>query len=250
MVRTLIVDDERHCIDRLIYLLEKNHPASIEIVAAVQSVEEGLNVLKEHTVDLLLLDVQIHEQTAFDLLRKAGNFKYQVIFVTAYEHYAIEAFKYSALHFLLKPVDGEELNIAISKSIEAKHQEKYIRQIETLMENISRPANQSKRIVIATSTGLEILETTDIIRLESSINYTSIYIKNQTKLVVAKTLKEFEELLSDYSFCRVHHSHLVNLKYVKRYLKGTGGSVILENNIEVPVSSRKKEELLTALSKL
>lgn len=250
MIRTLIVDDERHCIDRLIYLLEKYYPATIKIIAAVQSIDDALNILKDNAVDLLLLDVQIHGQTAFDLLRKVDNIKYQVIFITAYEHYAIEAFKYSALDFLLKPVDSNELKTAINKSIEAKHQQKYIRQIETLMENISRAAGQSKRIVIATSTGLEILETTDIIRLESSINYTSIFIQNQAKLLVAKTLKEFEEILTDYSFCRVHNSHLVNLKYVKRYIKGSGGTVILEDGSEVPVSFRKKEELLTALSKL
>ena len=245
MARTLIVDDEQHCLEELQHLL-KPYRDSVEIVGYAKSVEEGVLLIHEKRPDLVFLDVQIGKQTGFDLLQQVPSSTFDVIFTTAYDKYAVDAFKFSALDYLLKPIEPNELK----RSLE-KHQRhastKYLeRKMDVLMHNLSN-MNGVKKITVPTLEGYEFLETSEIVRCQSDANYTEIFLGSGKKLMVSRTLKSFEELLGDEHFFRVHYSHLINLKKVRKYIKGKGGHVVMKDNTSIEVSTRRKEEFLNQL---
>jgi two-component system LytT family response regulator len=200
--------------------------------------------------DLVFLDIQLQENTGFDLLHRLPDITFDIIFVTAYEKYAVQAFKFSAIDYLLKPVDPDDLQQAVSRLQQRRSKEEVARKFETLFHNLKNIPGLSKRISIPTVNGLVFLPVSDIVRCESHINYTTIFLRDGQKLTVAKTLKEFEELLSEYNFYRVHNSHLINLACIKRYNKGKGGFVSMSDNTEIEVSTRRKEDLLKRLEEL
>ena len=248
MIKAIIIDDEQHCIDRLKKLVENYCNDSIEINGAFQSVEEGLSAVKQIKPELVFLDVEIKDKTGFDLLKQLPEINFEVIFTTAYDKYAVQAFKFSAIDYLLKPVVADELEAAVKK-LNAKFSQKEISQkFDTLFHNLKNMHGASKKICVPVLNGIVLLEISDILHCESEINYTKIFLKNKQKLLVAKTLKEFEEMLSDYNFYRVHNSHLINLAYIKSYNKGKGGSVTMEDGSEIEVSTRRKEEFLKKLT--
>jgi two-component system LytT family response regulator len=244
MIKAIIVDDEQHCIDRLQGLLESDYTNSVQLLGAFDSVSKGYKAVKELSPDLLFLDVQIHEKTGFDLLRELGHLDFEVIFTTAYDKFAVQAFKFSALDYLLKPVDKDDLKLAMDKFVSKAKKDGAINRLDNLLLNLKSQNGQPKRIIVPTTSGFEVFEMAEIIRCESDVNYTTIYLKNKQKLVVAKTLKEFEEMLSEHGFFRVHNSHLINLAFVKSYNKGKGGSVVLSDGTEIEVSTRRKDEFL------
>ena len=248
MIKAIVIDDEQHCIDMLVKMLSTSQNGILEVVATARSIEEGLRVIADFKPDLIFLDVQIHSRTGFELLKKLPEIDFAIIFTTAYEKFAIQAIKFSALDYLLKPIDEEDLNAAVLKLTNEKSKQMAAHRIDTLLENIQKTDQGPKKIIVPTVRGFEILEIADIVRCESDINYTTIYLRERQKLVVAKTLKEFEELLSHYHFFRVHNSHLVNLLYVKSYNKGKGGTVKLTDGTEIAVSSRRKDDFLKSLS--
>ena len=250
MIKALIIDDEQHCIDRLINQLIPSYEKLVEIIGSAQSVEEGIKAITLLKPDLVFLDVQIHEKTGFDLLRALPEINFAIIFTTAYEKFAIQAIKFSAVDYLLKPVDEDELNIALLKLVNDTSKKMTAEKIDTLLHNTQKSNGISKKIIIPTISGFEFLNIADIIRCKSDINYTTIYLRDKQKLLVAKTLKEFEELLSHHSFFRIHNSHLINLAFIKSYNKGKGGSVILTDGTEIEVSSRRKDDFLKRLSGL
>ena len=250
MIKVLIIDDEQHCIDRLINLLMPTYEKLIEVAGTVQDVEQGIRAITLLKPELVFLDVQIHDKTGFDLLRLLPEINFAIIFTTAYERFAIQAIKFSAIDYLLKPIDADELNFALLKLINDTSKKLTSQKIETLLQNTQKNTGISKKIIVPTITGFEFLEIANIIRCESDINYTTIYLRDRQKLVVAKTLKEFEELLTDHSFFRIHNSHLINLAFIKRYNKGKGGSVILYDGSEIEVSHRRKDAFLKILSGL
>ncbi len=250
MIKAIIIDDEQHCIDRLKDLLEKDYANSVQLLGAFDSVPNGYNAIKQLSPQLVFLDVQIHEKTGFDLLREVGNINFEVIFTTAYDRFAVQAFKFSALDYLLKPVDKDDLKLAMNKFTKKVDTNTTVNRLDVLLGNLKPKNDLSKRIIVPTTSGFEIFEIEEIIRCESNINYTTIYLKNKQKLVVAKTLKEFEEMLSDHGFFRIHNSHLVNLIYIKSYNRGKGGSVVLNDGTEIEVSTRRKEDFLKRLSGL
>lgn len=248
MIKAIIIDDEQHCIDRLSKLLQQYHSSTITLLAPAMSVKEGARAIKEWQPDLVFLDVQIHDRTGFDLLRECGPIRFKVIFTTAYDKFAIQAIKFSAIGYLLKPIDEDDLQEALDKlkEITTEHTGLMAGVIES---NLQLPAKK-KRLTIPTGNELLFLNIEDIVRCHSDVNYTSIFKKDGQKIVVAKTLKEFEEMLSEQDFFRVHNSELINLHYIKSYNKGKGGSVILTDGTELEVSTRRKDDFLKKMSEL
>ena len=250
MIRTVIVDDEQHCTDRLNALVEERCANSVHVLQTFDNVNDALVGLKKLQPELLFLDVQIHDKTGFELLQSLGNVTFDVVFTTAYEKFAVQAIKFSALDYLLKPIDGDEFEAAVEKVKAKRANADSAKKIDTLFHNLNTIGGQTKRISVPTMTGFEFLQVGDIVRCESDVNYTTIFMKDKQKLMVAKTLKEFEELLTDFQFFRVHNSHLVNMTYVKSYLKGKGGCVVMSDNSEIQVSVRRKDDFLKALASL
>ena len=250
MIKAIIVDDEQHAANRLAELLAKHCKQTVQLAGSFNSVEDAIRGVRSLQPQLIFLDVQIHDKTGFDLLQQLPEKNFDVIFVTAYEKYAIQAFKFSAIDYLLKPVDPDDLKQAVDKLPTKKPVDELSRKFETLLENVEQLKQYTppKKIVVPTVHGFELLPVIDIIRCQSDVNYTTIFMKDKQKLVVAKTLKEFEEMLDEYNFFRIHNSHLVNLAYVKSYHKGKGGSVIMIDGSEIEVSTRRKEDFMKKLS--
>jgi two-component system, LytTR family, response regulator len=180
------------------------------------------------------------------MLNELAEKNFHIIFTTAYDQYAIKAIKYAAFDYLLKPIDIEELKTAVEK-INTKQNNQTKKQVELLQQNMQQQKNQLHKLAIPTLEGLMFYDINDIVHLEANSNYTNIYLANKTKITASKTLKEFEELLPDDTFFRTHHSYLINLNFIKRYIKGDGGQIELQNGTYVDVSRRKKEEFLKVM---
>lgn len=249
MIRTLIIDDEQHCIDRVTHLLEA-HKDRVHLMDALHSVEEGVTAIKKFKPDLIFLDVQINDKTGFDLLKQIDTHDFEVIFTTAHDKYAVQAFKFSAIDYLLKPVDADDLQQALEKVSKKVAEKANNDRLDVLLHNLKNTQGSTKKISIPTVTGFVFVQVTDILRCQSEINYTTIFLKDKQKMTVAKTLKEFEELLSDYNFFRVHNSHLINLAYIKSYNKGKGGIVTMMDQTDIEVSTRRKDDLMKKLSEI
>ena len=249
MIKVIIVDDEQHCIDRLKSLFLTKFADKLKLVGTASSVISAYDLIVQENPDLIFLDVQLNELTGFDLLSKYDKLSFDVIFTTAYEKYAVKAFKFSAIDYLLKPVDIDDLKLAIDKFRNTIEQKDFKQKFDLLYANFKQLSLHDKKIAVPTLSGIEFIPVSSIIRCESDINYTTLYLTEKTKLVVAKTLKEFEELLTDYNFFRVHNSHLINLSFIKAYNKGKGGTVQLIDGSEVEVSTRRKEAFISKVMK-
>ena len=244
MITALLIDDEQHCIDRLATLLSEYCATSVRVIGTARSVDEGIGAIRQLRPDLLFLDVELGDKSGFDILSAQGDERPAVIFTTAFERYAVQAFRFSALDYLLKPVDGEDLRMAVGKATERKSREDMAQKIDVLFHNLKTLEGPLKRISVPTINGFVVIHVSDIIRCESDVNYTNIHLKGRRKLTVARTLKEFEELLGEYDFFRVHNSHLINLACVKGYNKGKGGYVSMVDDSEIEVSTRRRSEFI------
>lgn len=248
MIRTLIIDDEQNSIQRLAGLLKDHLSEEVHLMETFTTYSEGLAAIEKYRPELVFLDVQLDGgRTAFDLLKEITSADVQIIFITAYEKYAVKAFRFSALDYLLKPIVAEELKQAVRKLSDRNPRVEVTKKLETLLSNLY---NKEKKICVSVSSGIVVLNVDDIIRCEAEINYTTIFLKDRNKITVARTLKDFEELLSEYNFFRVHNSHLVNLGYLRSYNKGKGGSVVLTDGKEIAVSTRRKEEFILRMGKM
>ncbi|MEM6515492.1 MAG: LytTR family DNA-binding domain-containing protein [Bacteroidota bacterium] len=246
MITAILVDDDGNLREGMKKLLKLYAP-SIKIIGEADSVASGITAIDELNPEVVFLDIQLNDGTGFDILeklaKKSGAIKSHVVFITAYEQYAIKAFRFSALDFLLKPVDPDELQKVIEKIESARDKFNDYANVNLLLENVRKNVDNFKRIALSTSDGIHLFNVSDIIRCESEDNYTKFHIKNQKTVMISKTLKEYEELLSPHGFERIHQSHLINLKYLQSYIKGDGGYVIMEGNCQLPISQRKKERL-------
>lgn len=245
MIKAVIIDDEQHCIDRIEHLL-KPYEGAIHVVGKFTEADSAIQGIENLNPDVLFLDVQIHERTGFDILRTINHYTFEVIFTTAYEVYAVQAFKFSAIDYLLKPIEEDDFTSAIDKLNQRIKNKDFSNKVEVLLTNVLKN-DQNKKIAIPTFEGLVFLEVSDILRFEANVNYTTIFTRDKQKMVVSKTLKYFETLLSDCNFFRVHNSHLINLDYIKKYIKGKGGYVIMSDNTSIEVSTRRKDALLKIL---
>lgn len=245
MIKAIVIDDEQDSRNTVINILN-NFCDNIQVIAQAENVKDGIAKIEKEKADVVFLDIQMPDGTGFDLLEKLSEINFQVIFVTAYDQYALKAIKYSALDYILKPVNPQHLMDAVEKlKIPAPDFGLISKQISTLLRN----KNGFERITLPTFEGLRFIILKDIIRCEADNNYTNFYLSSGEKVLVTKTLKEYDESLSGEDFIRVHQSHLVNSKYIDRYIKGDGGTIIMTDGSQVEVSRRRKEEFLKRMTK-
>lgn len=237
-LRTLVVDDEKNSRTILRNYIGKYCP-QLQYVGEASSIQEALDFVEKHPIDLVFLDIEMPFGTGFDLLERFPDRGFEVIMVTAYDQYAIDALNNHVAYYLMKPVDIDELITAASYVVS-------VREKELALENTVLPSTKTLngRITLPQQDGFEILETKDIIYCKADDNYTEIYTE-ASRYVVSKTLKYFEEVLKDYTFVRVHKSFIINISKMRKYKKGKGGSVIMSNNKEIVVAASKKKELLS-----
>jgi two-component system LytT family response regulator len=245
MIRAVIVDDEEKGRLTLKNVIEKNCQ-NIQILDLCDSVLAATESIEKHNPDLVFLDIEMPFQNGFSLFEKFKNPTFDVIFITAYDHYAIKAIKYSAMDYLLKPVDADELKAAVAK-IKQKKTSLQLPDFELLLSNLKLKGNSAK-IAVPTFEGLQMINSTDIIKCTANESYTEIVLTSGKKIMVSRILKEYEDLLSDFNFFRVHNSCLINLAHVAKYIKGDGGYVVMIDGESVEVSRRKKNELLNKLA--
>ena len=244
MKTAIIIDDE---LKGRIALSQKlrDYCSDVRLVGEAENGEDGIKLIEKLKPDIVFLDIEMPRMNGFDMLLRLPQKNFDLIFTTAYDQYAIKAIKYAAFDYLLKPIDIEELKMAISRSnnLQNGNTEK---KLEVLDQNLHGKTNLNK-IAIPSMDGLLFFNINDIVHLEASNNYTTIYFMNHPKLLTSKTLKDFEELLPPDIFFRTHHSYLVNLNYIKRYIKGDGGQIEMQNGTYIDVSRRKKEDFLEAM---
>lgn len=248
LIRTIIIDDEmlmRQTLEKLL----REHCSNARLVAQAGSVKEGVDTVRKHHPDLILLDIKMKDGTGFDLLKQLEPVDFKVIFITAYDEYAIKAIKFSALDYLLKPVEPKDLVEAINKAEKLVLKEMNA-QLSVLADNLQSPNIPAKKIILKTFDSVHLVKIFDIIYCESADNYTYFHLQNNNKVLVSNTLKEYDELLGEYGFLRVHKSYLINLAHIIRFEKAEGGSIVLTDDHVVPVASRKREQLLEMLDRI
>jgi len=242
----ILVDDMPQALEMLQKDISNNHPI-IKIIGTANSVVSAAKILQKNQPDILFLDIMLGDGTGFDILEIIPNLTSKIIFVTASDEFAIRAFKFAAIDYILKPYSDEELKNAIEKAIHQVQPKN--EQLSVLQESISAPNQLPKKISLHTLDKIVVVSLDEIIRCQSDNNYTTFYFENGTKLMVTKTLKFYADLLKDNSFLRVHQSHLVNTKYIKEFIKSDGGYLVLKDKSTVSVSVRKRAEVIFMLSK-
>ncbi len=246
-IRAIIIDDEAGNRENLQRMLER-HCGNVQVLAVAASAIEGIDAISTHSPDLVFLDIEMPHANGFELLESLPRIDFEVIFVTAFDHYAIRAIKFCALDYLLKPIDLLELKVAVEKVSEKLQRARENESMEIFMQNRRNP-QQVKKIALPTADKVDFVAVNEIVRCQGESNYTHIFLANGKKILVSRTLKEYEELLSEYNFLRVHQSHLVNVAEVKTYVKRDGGYIVMSDGAEVSVSKQKKEAVLTRLAK-
>lgn len=249
MINAIIIDDEYDGREALKLSIERFCP-EINIVDLCTNADEGIKSIQSKKPNLVFLDVQMPHKSGFNMLEELGEFDFEVIFVTAHDKYAIKAIKFSALDYLLKPVDIDDLQKAIQKATTRIEQKDSRHHYTSLLKNVQFSHSKIDKIAIPTLEGILFESTNDIIYCEADGNYTTLIMLNGNSIVVSKSLKDFDTMLSESGFFRVHHTFLINLKHIKKYIKGEGGYVILEGDHHVDVSKRKKEAFLQVLHKI
>jgi len=253
MIKAVLIDDDKNLREGMKSLLGRFAP-HISIVGEADSVASGIEVLSRLKPDVVFLDIQLNDGTGFDILEKLtalhNTITSHIVFITAHEQYAIKAFRFSALDFLLKPVDPEDLQLVIKKLENVLEKKTDFSHIDLLLENIRKNVDNFKRIALSTSDGIHLFDISDIIRCESEDNYTRFFIRNSKPILISRTLKEYEELLKAHNFERIHQSHLINLNYLKSYIKKDGGYVVMTDDSHFPISQRKKERLQNILKSI
>jgi len=241
-IKVVLVDDDKTSILTLKTLLLNNYP-NIDITGMAYSVNEAIPLIDKTKPELVFLDINLPDGEGFDVIEQVTFKDFRVIFITAFDRYAVRAFEFSALHYLVKPITLEMLETAINRFRDLKVEE-IDNRIHVLRDNLK---SKNEKIIIPSTDGLNVVRLADIVRLEASDVYTLFYLINGQRFVASKPLNNYEKILEDLPFSRIHSKHLINLMYVKRYMKGKGGSVILEDNTEVEVSVRKKADFIEKL---
>lgn len=244
-IKAIIVDDEQHCIDALKAMLQKKCP-EVTVLAGVNSVSDAKQVIDELQPDLVFLDVEMPHENGFELLTRYDKVVFDVIFTTAYEQYALKAIKFNALDYLLKPFSVQDLQEALRKYHERRlnKTDAGIAPLEVFLQNMKTMQQTNKKIALPTINGLVFMPVQNIVRCESTGNYTKIFFTDRKQLLVSKPLKEFEELLTDVDFFRIHNSHLINLQQMESYIQGEGGFALMSDGTQVEVSRRRKADFL------
>jgi two-component system LytT family response regulator len=245
MIKAFIIDDEPNCCKTLSMLLDRYCP-EVEVTGIFNNGLDALQAINASSPDLVFLDVQMPKMNGFEMLEKLSSINFHLIFTTSYDQYALKAFRFSAIDYLLKPVDREELQKAVQKVLQ-RSQISAAEQLQIMFQKLYHPASSINKIALPTMEGLQMISIQSIISCEAHDNYSTLILKENKKLVVSCTLKVIEEMLEDYSFIRVHRSFLVNLHEVEKYVKADGGYVVMSDGSHIYISRNKKEELLKKL---
>lgn len=247
MLRTLIIDDEARARENLAILLKRYCDKDVELVGESENVENAYKNIIALKPDLIFLDIEMGKGTGFDLLSRFDHYPFKVIFVTAYDHYAIKAIKFSALDYLLKPVTIKDLIDAVNKAKDVTNQNKDVH-FQTLFDAIKKPQQKTNRIAIPVQDGYSLVPVDQIVFCHAQKEYTFITLLNNEEICSSLNLGEYEDLLQDYDFFRVHHSYIINRQYIQRYVRGEGGEIITNTDQRIPVSRRKRDEFLAWLT--
>ncbi|MEO6231730.1 MAG: LytTR family DNA-binding domain-containing protein [Ferruginibacter sp.] len=246
MFSAIIIDDEANSRNSLKQKLA-NHCPDLTVIGECENGEEAIKMLAEKEPDIIFLDVEMPRMNGFTMLQKLSKKNFEVIFITAYDHYAIKAIRFSALDYLVKPVEVDELKVAVEKAAQKRKAPSENNRLEIMLQNLLYDKKEMQRIAIPSMEGLQFVELGNILYLEANSNYTCFYLTNNSKITVTKTLKDFEELLPSSVFIRIHHSYIINKNLIDKYIKGEGGQVLMKNGVILDVARRKKEEFMKAI---
>lgn len=249
MIKAIIVDDEKRARETIAGILNLYCP-NVQVVAEAENITKGFDVINSQRPQLVFLDIDMPGGSGFDLLKKFDAPFFNTIFITAYQEHAVKAFKFSAIDYILKPVNPDELVEAVKRAGNLIDRSNLSVRFETFLSNYNSPAAENKRIVLKTAEQIYLVNVKDIVRCEADGNYTRFFILDGKKILVSTTIKEYEEMFTPFSFFRTHQSHLINTNYIERFDKKDGGTIIMKDGSHVPVAVRKKEALLTLLSKI
>lgn len=248
MINAVIIDDERNALEVLELQLAKYCP-QVNVLAVANGGVAGIDAIRKYRPDLVFLDIEMPHKNGFDVLNETTEFRYKVIFTTAYDQFAIKAFKFSAIDYLLKPIDIRELQQAVEKTLVREETGSLDEKLQILINQLKAPA-KPERIALPVGDAMQFFHTDEILRCESDSNYTHIFLVNGKKITVAKTLKEVEESLLGSDFYRIHQSHLVNMTHISKVVKGEGGYVMMKDGTTLTISRNKKEAFLESFRKL
>lgn len=245
-LKTILIDDELPSLQNLEQKLNEFCP-DIEVIAVEQKPEEAVRLIELYRPDVIFLDIEMPRINGFKLLEEIKEIDFDIVFTTAYNHYAIDAIRISAFDYLVKPIAVRDLQSCVDRLIRSQHKQTP-EKLDVLRQSLSDSRSQNDKITIVTNEGVDFYEISQILRIESSSNYSKIYFRDGKSILVTKLLKDFEEILTPYRFYRIHNSHLINLSYIKKYLRGDGGQVIMQNDEIIDVARRKKEEFLKLIT--
>ena len=246
-LNAVIVEDEMRSREFLKKLIGDFCP-QVTVMKTAATVDEAVAAIDDLKPQIVFLDIELHSGNGFDVLEKLNFKNFSVIFTTAYDHYAIKAIKFSALDYLLKPIDVTELQQAVEKVVAEIKENTSQQSMQHFLENVKKPAGADFSITLATSDGLEFVPLHNITRLEASGPYTHFFLKDGKKIIVCKNLKEYENLLMDHQFFRVHNSHIINIKEVKKMIKSDGGYAVMNDDSMITISPKKKDEFMQQMS--
>ena len=249
MIRAIIVEDVPRSQETLFKMLIQNCP-QVSILGMANSVDTAYDLIVQSQPNLILLDIEMPQKNGFDLLIKFPNPDFEVIFTTAHDQYALRAIKFCALDYLLKPIDIQELQLAIQKTEQKLRSNITNQNFTHFLENLRNQNSQDHKIGLPTAEGLLFIKVSQILRCEAAGSYTNIFLRNKKQIIATRKVKEFENLLAEHDFFRIHRSHLINLNYIEKYYKGAGGYVTMSDGTSIDVARRKKEEFLDRLSRI
>lgn len=248
MLKAVIIDDEPNAREKMQLLLEK-YCRDVTVVASAADATAGAAAIEQQQPDIVFLDIEMPVLSGFDMLKQLPSINFEIIFTTAHDHYAIKAIKFSALDYLLKPIDLDQLQEAVQKAMDRRKEKNSAQQYQTLRENLGKEQASMEQMAIPSQTGMIFIKVQDILHCEADSNYTKLFLSTGQKIVSSRTLKEYEDLLDEQGFIRIHHSHLVNKNHIAEYIKGEGGQVRMKDGTTLTVSRRKKEEVLERLKR-
>ena len=248
-LKAIIIDDEKPVVSLLLGMVGQ-FCDGVVVVATANSVKTGVKLIRNFNPDLIFLDINLGDGSGFDLLEQLGEKIPMVVFITAYDEYAVKAFKFSAIDYVMKPINLEEIEAAVQKCRNQIEKENLSEKLKIFLQNMDEPNSEEKKIVLKTAESIHIVKVGEIIRCESDHNYTEFYLTGARKLLVSRTLKEYDEMLVDYGFFRTHQSHLININFISRFDKADGGELVLADKSRVPVSKRKRDELFELFEKM
>jgi len=245
MLKAIIIDDEPYCCEILAAMLESDCP-DVEVVNISNKAADAISAIQKHSPEIVFLDVEMPKMNGFEMLEQLPDINFHLIFTTSYDQYALKAIRFSAIDYLLKPIDREELKKAVEK-VRQRIQIPLPQQLEILMQKIKQPHTPVSKIALPTMEGLQMIPIDTIISCESDDNYTRLQLKNKKKILVTRSLKEMEEILEQHSFIRVHRFYIINLNEIEKYIKGEGGYLVMSDGNTIDVARNKKEMLLRKL---